>query len=258
MVGWNLYKSFGGVLLGQTSGTPSGSSTAVSPAVVEESFLSIIFSGGFLGVAIMLSLIGLSLLTVYLIVEQAITLRRRDIVPTEVSEAVRQLLAQGRLKEADQLCREKPSPLTFIMASGIAEIEFGWPAVEKVLEDTTAEQAARLYRKAEYLSVLGNIAPMLGLLGTVSGMILAFRQVALSQGAAGAGDLAQGIYSALVTTVAGLLIAIPAMAAFAIYRNRIDQLIAETAYAALHAFGPIRRRIPGAPSRPAAPPRQGP
>ncbi len=115
------------------------------------------------------------------------------------------------MKEADQLCREKPSPLAFIVASGISEIEFGWPAVEKALEDTTAEQSARLYRKVEYLSVLGNIAPMLGLLGTVSGMILAFRQVALSQGTAGAGELAQGIYSALVTTVAGLLIAIPAM-----------------------------------------------
>ena len=137
------------------------------------------------------------------------------------------------------------------MASGISEVEFGWPAVEKALEDSTAEQGARMYRKVEYLSVLGNLAPMLGLLGTVSGMILAFRQVALSQGAAGAGDLAQGIYSALVTTVAGLLIAIPAMGAFAIFRNRIDQLIAETAYAAQHAFAPIRRRIPGAtPPRP--------
>ena len=227
---------------------PPGQAVAAAKvsAAQNDTFLSIIFSGGILGIGIMLTLIALSLLTVYLIVDQALTLRRKDILPTDFAEAIRQMLTQGRLKEADQLCREKPSPLAFIIASGIAEVEFGWPAVEKALEDTTAEQGARMYRKVEYLSVLGNLAPMLGLLGTVSGMILAFRQVALSQGAAGAGDLAQGIYSALVTTVAGLLIAIPAMGAFAIYRNRIDQLIAETAYAALHAFAPIRRRLPGA------------
>jgi len=214
-------------------------------AVPEDSLWSIIFSGGLLGVTIMCALIALSLVTVYMIVDQALALRRQDIAPTDFIESVRLLLSQAKLKEADQLCRDRPSPVAFIIASGISEVEFGWPAVEKALEDSTAQQAARLYRKIEYLSVLGNLAPMLGLLGTVSGMIVAFRQVALSQGAAGAGDLAQGIYSALVTTVAGLLIAIPALAAFAIFRNRIDQLVVETAYAAQHAFAPIRRRIPG-------------
>jgi len=218
---------------------------AQAVAVPEDSLWSIIFSGGLLGIAIMSALIVLSLVTVYLITDQAIALRRQDIAPTDFIENVRLLLSQAKLKEADQLCRDRPSPVAFIVASGIAEVEFGWPAVEKALEDSTAQQAARLYRKIEYLSVLGNLAPMLGLLGTVSGMIVAFRQVAVSQGAAGAGDLAQGIYSALVTTVAGLLIAIPALGAFAIFRNRIDQLIVESAYAAQHAFAPIRRRIPG-------------
>jgi biopolymer transport protein ExbB len=84
---------------------------------------------------------------------------------------------------------------------------------------------------------------MLGLLGTVAGMIIAFRQVAVSQGSAGAGDLASGIYSALVTTVAGLLIAIPALGALAIFRNRIDQLMAESAYVAQQVIAPLRRRL---------------
>ncbi len=108
-------------------------------------------------------------------------------------ENVRTLLAQGKLKEADQACRERPCPLSFVIVSGIAEVEYGWPAVEKALEDSSAEQAARLYRKLEYLSVIGNLAPMIGLLGTVSGMILAFREVAVSSGSAGAADLASGI-----------------------------------------------------------------
>ncbi len=243
--GFQIARTSCGWLIAQA---PAGPAVAVAKtsSAQNDTFLSIVFSGGILGIGIMLALIALSLITVYLIVDQALTLRRKDILPNDFAESIRQMLIQGRLKEADQLCRDKPSPLAFIIASGIAEVEFGWPAVEKALEDTTAEQSARMYRKVEYLSVLGNLAPMLGLLGTVSGMIVAFRQVALSQGTAGAGDLAQGIYSALVTTVAGLIIAIPAMGAFAIYRNRIDQLIAETAYAALHAFAPIRRRLPGA------------
>jgi biopolymer transport protein ExbB len=238
-----------------TGNQPVALNSVPSNIEANDSLISIIFSGGILGIAIMVSLIALSLVTVYLIIDQLFALRRREIIPDGLADGVRQLLAQGRLKDADQICREKPSPLSFVVASGIAEVEFGWNAVEKALEDSTSEQAARLYRKVEYLSVLGNIAPMLGLLGTVSGMILAFRQVALSQGAAGAGELAQGIYSALVTTVAGLIIAIPAMGAFAVLRNRIDQLVAETAYAAQHALGPIRRRMPGAPPpRPPAPP----
>ncbi len=205
----------------------------------------------------MLSLIALSLLMGYLTIDQGMALRRKEILPEEFTENIRQLLAQGRLKEADQLCRQKPSPLAYIVASGIAEVEFGWPAVEKAMEESTAEQASRLYRKIEYLSVLGNIAPMLGLLGTVSGMIIAFRQVAVSQGTAGAGDLAQGIYSALVTTVAGLLIAIPSLAAFALLRNRLDQLITEAVYTAHQVFQPIRRRLPGAlPPRTATAPKQ--
>jgi biopolymer transport protein ExbB len=232
--------------------------TTEGAAASDDTFLSIVFSGGWSGILIMVSLILLSLLAVYLIVEQAMFLRRQNIAPQDLGEGVKQLLAQGKVKDADTLCRSKPCPLAFVLVSGIAEIEFGWPAVEKALEETLAEQAARLYRKVEYLSVIGNIAPMLGLLGTVTGMILTFREVAISEGTAGAGDLAQGIYSALVTTVAGLVIAIPGLAAFAVLRNRIDELIAETAYSAQHAFAPIRRRIPGStirPTVPVAPPR---
>jgi len=232
------------------SGTavPSAVPAASPPkdlGAADDTLFEIIFSGGILGIGIMLALILMSIVAMYLIVDQMLSLKRKDLLPADLSENVRQLLAQGKLKDADQACRERPCPLSFVLISGIAEIEFGWPAVEKALEDSLGEQAARLYRKLEYLSVIGNLAPMLGLLGTVAGMIIAFREVALSQGTAGAGQLASGIYSALVTTVAGLLIAIPSLGAFAVFRNRIDEIISEMAYSAQHVFGPIRRRLPG-------------
>jgi biopolymer transport protein ExbB len=84
---------------------------------------------------------------------------------------------------------------------------------------------------------------MIGLLGTVTGMVFAFQQVADTQGAARAGELAEGIYTALFTTVGGLLVAIPSLAAFAVFRNRVDQLVAEVAYAAHHAMAPLKRAL---------------
>ena len=232
-----------------------------SPAA-ESGFFDIVFSGGWVGTLIVLTLLVLSLIAVYLIIEQILLLRRGEVMPAGLADDVRQLLSQGRLSEADQACRNKPSPLAFVLLSGLAEIDFGWQAMEKAMEDAITEQAAKLYRKVEYLSVIGNLAPMCGLLGTVTGMIFAFQQVAASQGTAGAGDLAQGIYSALVTTVAGLVVAIPSLGAFAVFRNRIDQLIGEAAYLAQHVFTPVRRRgskvatRPVTPSTPNAPPRQ--
>jgi biopolymer transport protein ExbB len=259
---------FSGPVFAQTppptnaSAAPPTTVSAAKPKADDDTFLEIVFSGGVMGIAIMVLLILLSVVAVYLVVDQALALRKKELVPTALIEEVRLLLSQGKVKEADQKCREQPCPLSFVLVSGMAEIEYGWPAVEKAMEDSTAEQAARLYRKLEYLSVIGNIAPMLGLLGTVTGMILAFRQVALSQGTAGAGELAAGIYSALVTTVAGLIIAIPSLAAFAVFRNRIDEIISDVAYSAQHVFSSVRRRIPGAspaarplPPSPQPPPR---
>lgn len=207
-----------------------------------QGFFSILFSGGWVGLAILLVLLGLSITAAYLVIEHIMTLRRKELMPDGLSDQVRQLLLKGRLQEADRMCRDQPSFLSFVLLSGMAEIEGGWSAVEKALEDATAEQSARLFRRVEYLSVIGNIAPMVGLLGTVTGMIFAFQRVASTQGAAGAGELAEGIYQALVTTVGGLIVAIPSLGAFAIFRNRIDQLVAEAAYLAQHVFTPLKRR----------------
>lgn len=210
-----------------------------------QGFFEIVFSGGWIGFTIILLLLGLSMTAAYLVFEHIMTLQRDELMPEGLGDQVRQLLIAGRLEEASELCHAQPSFLSFVILHGLAEVEGGWSDVEKALEDATAEQAARLFRKIEYLSVIGNIAPMVGLLGTVTGMIFAFQRVASTQGAAGAADLAEGIYQALVTTVGGLIVAIPALGAFAIFRNRVDQLVAEAAYVAQHVFAPLKRRRAG-------------
>jgi biopolymer transport protein ExbB len=205
-------------------------------------FFDILLSGGVVGLIILLVLFALSITAAYLLFDQAMTLRRSEILPDGVSDTVRQALLTGRPAEADAACRRAPSILSVVLLSGLSELEFGWREVEKAVEDSLAQQAARLMRRIEYLSVIGNIAPMVGLLGTVTGMIFAFQQVATTRGAAGAGDLAEGIYQALVTTVGGLVVAIPALAIYAVCRNRVDSLVSEVAYQSQHALAPIKRR----------------
>ena len=188
-------------------------------------------------------LLAMSLTAAYLIFDHLMTIRRKDLMPEGLGDHVRQSLMKGDVGAAKQACNAQPSMLSFVLLHGMSELEFGWSSVEKSLEDALAEQSARLFRKIEYLSVIGNIAPMVGLLGTVIGMIFAFQQVAdLPPGMAGAPQLAQGIYQALVTTVGGLIVAIPSIGAFAIFRNRIDQFVAEAAYTAQHVFAPLRRK----------------
>ena len=205
--------------------------------------ISILFAGGWPGFLIMMLLFALSLTAVYLICEHLLTIRRRELIPDGLDRQIRDLLSKGQLPAVEKKCRDEPSFLSFVVLHGISEVDDGWPAVEKALEDASAEQAARLFRKIEFLSVIGNLAPMIGLLGTVTGMIIAFQQVAGSQGAAGAGELAEGIYQALITTVGGLIVAIPSLAAFAFFRNRVDQLVAEASYLAHQACKPLKRLI---------------
>jgi biopolymer transport protein ExbB len=226
----------------------SGTSTALGQAAAAASpdapagFLTILFSGGIVGAIMIFILLALSLTAAYLIFDHLITIRRKDLMPEGLSEQVRQCLMTGNVKAAQEACNARPSFLSFVLMHGISELDFGWNAVEKSLEDALAEQSARLFRKIEYLSVIGNIAPMVGLLGTVIGMIIAFQNVASTQGTASAPQLAEGIYQALVTTVGGLIVAIPSIGAFAIFRNRIDQFVAEAAYIAQHVFAPLRRK----------------
>ena len=239
-------------LLRHTSAITLAICTIVQPALLfaqtttesadpPQGFVEIIFAGGVVGVLMILVLLALSLTTAYLVFDHLMTIRKSILIPDGLAESVRQALMASDVGAAREACQQQPSMMSFVLLQGIGELDFGWNAVEKTLEDALAEQAARLFRKIEYLSLIGNIAPMVGLLGTVIGMIFAFQNVAATQGTASAPQLATGIYQALVTTVGGLIVAIPSIGAFAIFRNRIDQLIAEAAYTAQHVFGPLRR-----------------
>jgi biopolymer transport protein ExbB len=214
--------------------TSNEDATAPEKATVGE----IIRSAGLVGLLIVL----LSILGVALLIEHLLTIRASVLIPPELGEEVHDMLSNGEYRPALDRCREDPSLLGQVLEAGVLELDGDWPAVEKAVEDAMTEQSARLLRKIEYLSVIGNIAPMLGLLGTVLGMVVAFRELSVSQGSSQAADLANGIYQALLTTVLGLIVAIPSLAAFAVFRNRVDYFMAEVAYMAQHVFGPVKRK----------------
>ena len=232
---------------------PDGAKTIgqmATPAVATESAvprtpMEIIFSGGVTSIAILGLLVVLSIVAMALGVDHLLALRPKVLMPDGLGKAVYAHLSRGDLPSADKACQAQPSALSSVLRAGLSEVPTGWPAAEKAMEESLAEQAARLLRRIDYLSVIGNIAPMIGLLGTVFGMIFAFQEVADTQGAARAAELAGGIYQALVTTVGGLIVAIPSLAAFAVFRNRIDGRIAEIGYAAGQAVAPVKRALIG-------------
>ncbi len=209
---------------------------AATSASADTDFFDLVRTGGLVGGLIF----ALSLSMVYLMVEHLLSIRRGILIPDELAEAVHQHLSERKIEDAKQQCSLQPCFLSNVLASGLSVIELGYQDVEKSMEDTATEQAARMFRKIEYLHLIGTLAPMLGLLGTVWGMITAFMEFEAKANPA-VSELAPGIYRALVTTMLGLTVAVPAFAGFAIFRNRIDELVAEASLTAEHVFADFRR-----------------
>lgn len=185
-------------------------------------------------------IVALSIAFVALLLEHLLSVRTATLAPRGLAAEVHRHIGQGQFAPALSACEKRPSFLAAVLAAGLAEVELGYSAVEKAMEDAAQQQAARLYRKLEFFTMIGTIAPMLGLLGTVWGMIIAFMEFEVKANPAPS-ELAPGIYKALVTTLQGLCVAIPALAAYAILRNRTDELVAETSLAAEHAFSVYKR-----------------
>ena len=215
---------------------PEEETESDDPGTSPSELMELLRTGGVVGGLIFL----LSLTMVYLIIEQILSIRRGTLMPADLAKSVHQQLSERKLSEAQQQCQMQPCFLSNVLSAGLSVVDFGYQDVEKAMEDTATEQAARLFRKIEYLHLIGTLAPMLGLLGTVWGMITAFMEFE-SKANPAVSELAPGIYRALVTTMIGLTVAVPAFAAFSIFRNRIDELVAEASLTAEHVFVDYRR-----------------
>lgn len=182
-------------------------------------------SGGVVGGAIVL----MSMVAVALIVEHFMSIRRERLVPPALVRELEAALQVREYDEARQTCLREGSLLAQVIGAGLAQIggAFGFFDMQTAMQEASEREISRLYRKLEYLSFIAATAPMLGLLGTVTGMILAFSEIAATEGAAKPAQLAYSISQALVTTAEGLIVAIPTMFFVSFFRNRIDSCVAE-------------------------------
>jgi biopolymer transport protein ExbB len=213
------------------------------PEQKTRTLLDTVKDGGIVGLLI----IGLSVVSVGFIVEHIMTIRKSVLMPEAVVAELDDLVAQGKLDEAVEACQapENQSLFSHVVLAGLERYqgsEFGFAEYKAAVEEAGEDETAQLYRKTEVLGVIGSVAPMLGLLGTVLGMIKSFNTIAASGGMARPEELAGGIGQALVTTLMGLIVAIPTMIAFSYFRNRIDSLIAETGKRVEQVLMPLGRR----------------
>ncbi|MBT3198533.1 MAG: MotA/TolQ/ExbB proton channel family protein [Phycisphaerales bacterium] len=169
----------------------------------------------------------MSIITVAIVVQYFIAIRRENILPPAILEQVRELFDEKQYGEAIEMTADEPSFLSYVVHAGLSDASHGYPAMERAMEESAEERTTKYLRQIEWLNLIGNISPMLGLLGTVWGMILAFQELAASGGTADPADLADSIGIALVTTLLGLAIAIPSLAVYAVMRNRVDALTSE-------------------------------
>lgn len=190
-----------------------------------DGFFSVVASGGFLGVVLWLALAALSVAGTHLIVDSFIKIREKRIIPDELTTNVREALSSGNIQQALTLCGEEPGALSNILSAGFSNISDGPEAAQDAIGAAADLESETLLQRVNYLNVVGNLAPMLGLLGTVQGMIMAFATLGTEAGAAKNAMLATNISQALYTTAAGLVIAVPALGFFSFFRNRATKII---------------------------------
>lgn len=185
--------------------------------------IEIIRQGGILMWPIMFtSVVGMAI-----VIERWLTLRRADIDTREFMDTMRQVIRQNRIQEAINICDETDAPVARIIKAGLLKHRQSREIIREAIEDAGRFEIPRLERYLSGLATCATIAPMLGLLGTVQGMILAFAQIQNKRGQVNPSDLAEGIGNALVTTAAGLAVAIPLLILYNYFTSRVENMLVE-------------------------------
>lgn len=177
-----------------------------------------------LGVTFVIVFVALSFALVALLVMCFLQLRRTVLMPPDLIEGFETHLDKKEFQQAYELAKADDSYLGRVLSVGLVKLQVGRQQAFDAMRETQAEEAMQLEHKISYVSLIGALAPMFGLLGTVSGMVSAFTVIAQSATQPKHHELASGISQALVTTLIGLWIAIPAVACFSLFRNWLEQL----------------------------------
>ncbi|MGB8166306.1 MAG: MotA/TolQ/ExbB proton channel family protein [Chthoniobacteraceae bacterium] len=196
---------------------------AAAPAHHDQSVIKQIMEGGPLIMFIWLCIIGTSVTMVTLIIQNAMSLQKNKLAPPPLIEALRQTLESGNYQEAWATCAANKNYLANVLKAALTRVGRGKDAVESAVAEHGLREATLIRTRNSYLSVIGVVSPMIGLLGTVIGMMGAFAVLA-SAGMTDPRALSGKISEVLLATASGLFIAIPAFVSYYIFRN-ISQMV---------------------------------
>ena len=220
------------------SGTTRGRST--------ESFLTSVFHASAPIVVVTIVIAVMSFYLIALVVWMAIHYRPQAAIPPDLVRDVQNLLEQNKFNDAYQRLAEDSSFLARVLASGVRKLPSGVSQALRAMEMANEDATMEMEHRTTYLATVGTLGPMIGLVGTVYGMIMAFQVIALEGSSPQASQLAAGISTALYATLEGIAISIPAIFFYAVYRNRIARLSLEvgmTAEPLLEQFTPGVRPV---------------
>ncbi|NLG15552.1 MAG: MotA/TolQ/ExbB proton channel family protein [Lentisphaerae bacterium] len=210
-----------------------GQEAEAAEAVVEQQsamaeIWEILYGGSIVNLLIWIGIFATSFMTVIFAVNSFINVKAERIMPHVVIDGVQDALQQGDLDAVIATCDTNPSPLSSILRVAFNNIEDGYDVVQQAVASATDLESEKIMQKVNHLNVCGQIAPMLGLLGTVVGMVMAFAGLASASGAAKTKVLARSISTALWTTCVGLLISVPALLFFTYFKNNATRLLLES------------------------------
>ncbi|MBK9384793.1 MAG: MotA/TolQ/ExbB proton channel family protein [Planctomycetes bacterium] len=194
-----------------------------APAAAKEEPNTIMWFLGAIGWVGIVQLIQ-SIVVFAMVIEHFVNVKREKFAPPEVIEEIEVLFEEGNYQEALEFCEQHDVAFSRIVAAGIQKIGHSFEVIEKSVEEMEDEEAIKLGQKVGWLGVHAAIAPMLGLLGTVTGMVGAFDTIASAGETVKPADFADDISQALLTTVIGLVIAIPISAFYVYFKNRATKI----------------------------------
>ncbi len=178
------------------------------------------------GGIIMVPIIFCSFLSLAVFIERLSSLKKQRVIPKKLFRAVEELIREGRIEDAIKLCDRDGSSLSRIIKVGIRNHGKTREAVKEAIEEVGSREVARLDKYTGIMGTIASITPLLGLLGTVSGMIKVFAVIS-TEGVGNPGVLAGGISEALITTASGLSVAIPTFVAYKYILSKADSLVIE-------------------------------
>lgn len=209
----------------QPAGGAAAQPAATGSSASQQSLLSWTIQS--LGWPYVIVFLALSFMLVSLFVMNLLAARRETLLPQELVDEFEEKLNNKDFQAAYDLARADESVLGQMLSAGLAKLSKGYNKALESMQEVGEDESMKLEHRLSYMALIGNLSPMIGLLGTVQGMIASFQVIALGGATPKPAELAEGISTALFTTLVGLVIAIPAIAAYNILRNRVTRLLLE-------------------------------